>query len=258
MTYDNTCKFLAETYPADFATWLLGAPVPLALLDPKELSSEPIRADSLILFESDERVLHIEFQTEPESQIPLRMADYRLRIHRRHPSKEIIQVVVYLTRSGSPLVQQTVYEFTGHRSEYRVIRMWEQPSGMFLSAPGLYPLAVLSQTANRKQLLRQVGQAIEQLPDPQQRRQVTSSTAILAGLVLGEETIRQILPEEIMRESSMVQSWLAEGRAEARAELTTQIALNFLRDGIDPQVVARNTGLSLEEIQQLQAQIAEE
>lgn len=65
MPYDNTCKFLAETFPSDIATWLLGAPVPLTTLDPQELSAEPIRADSLIVLQSAERVLHIEFQTEP-------------------------------------------------------------------------------------------------------------------------------------------------------------------------------------------------
>ena len=25
--YDNTCKFLAETFPSDFASWLLGRPI---------------------------------------------------------------------------------------------------------------------------------------------------------------------------------------------------------------------------------------
>ncbi len=103
MPYDNTCKFLAETYPADFATWLLGAPVPLTILDPTE---------------------------------------------------------------------------------------------------------------------------------------------------------------DVIRESVMVQSWLAEGEAkgetEGKIKATTRIAINLLREGLDPQVVARNTGLSLEQIQQPQAQLDDE
>ena len=62
--YDNTCKFLAENFPEDFASWLLGKPIPLTKLEPSELSAEPIRADSVIFLESSEIVMHLEFQTK--------------------------------------------------------------------------------------------------------------------------------------------------------------------------------------------------
>lgn len=186
------------------------------------------------------------------------MADYRLRIHRRHPNKEIIQVVVYLTPSGSPLVTQTIYEFPGHRSEYRVIRMWEQPTRLFLSAPGLYPFAALSQVQDREQVLRQVGQRAAQLQDRSERAHVTASAGILAALLLRKDTIRQILREDIMRESPLVQDWLAEGQAEGRIEERTEIALKMLREGLDPQMITRITGLSPDQIWQLQEQVSDE
>jgi predicted transposase YdaD len=44
--FDNTCKFLAENFSSDFATWLLGEPITLTKLSPKELSLEPIRAEA--------------------------------------------------------------------------------------------------------------------------------------------------------------------------------------------------------------------
>ncbi|GBF80783.1 PEP-CTERM sorting domain-containing protein [Aphanothece sacrum] len=50
--YDNICKFIVEEFSIDIATWLLGEPVELVELSPKELSLEPIRADSLILRQS--------------------------------------------------------------------------------------------------------------------------------------------------------------------------------------------------------------
>jgi predicted transposase YdaD len=59
--FDNTCKFLAETFSEDFAAWLLGEPITMTQLSPSELSLEPIRADALILLASDEIILHIEF-----------------------------------------------------------------------------------------------------------------------------------------------------------------------------------------------------
>jgi predicted transposase YdaD len=55
-----------------------------------------------------------------------------------------------------------------------------------------------------------------------------------------------------MEESSFYRSIIAEGAAKAKRE----IALNFLRDGLPIEVVARGTGLSLEEVQLLQQSTA--
>jgi predicted transposase/invertase (TIGR01784 family) len=143
--FDNVCKFLAETFSSDFATWLLGESITLTELSPSELSLEPIRADALILLQSDEVVLHLEFQTQPKADIPFRMVDYRLRVYRRFKNKRMRQVVIYLQQTNSEFVQQTTFilEETFHRFE--VIRLWEQPTSVFLEHPGLLPFAVLSQ-----------------------------------------------------------------------------------------------------------------
>lgn len=79
--YDNVCKFLAETYSQDFAQWLLGEAIGLTQISPSELSVEPIRADTLILLAAQRLILHLEFQTQPQVNIPYRMAEYRLRGH---------------------------------------------------------------------------------------------------------------------------------------------------------------------------------
>jgi len=73
--FDNICKFLAENFSTDFATWLLGEPITLTELSPSELSLEPIRADALILLQSAQNVLHLEFQTQTDPEIPFRMLD---------------------------------------------------------------------------------------------------------------------------------------------------------------------------------------
>jgi predicted transposase/invertase (TIGR01784 family) len=161
--YDNTCKFIAETFPADLATWLLGEPISLTKLEPSELSVEPIRADSLIFLESEEIILHAEFQTAPKPDIPFRMADYRLRAYRRYPGKQMRQIVIYLRQSGSDLVYQNTFEIENFRSSFEVIRLWEQPTEIFLQSPGLFPFAVLSQTNKPDNVLRQVAGQIEQI-----------------------------------------------------------------------------------------------
>jgi len=55
--YDNICKFLAKNFSSDLAEWLIGESVPLTVLEPTELSLEPIRADSLIFLQSEDIVL---------------------------------------------------------------------------------------------------------------------------------------------------------------------------------------------------------
>jgi predicted transposase YdaD len=86
-----------------------------------------------------------------------------------------------------------------------VIRLWEVPTEQLLTSSGLFPFAVLSQTDNPEQVLEQVAVKIEEIEENKQKCDVTATTAILAGLVLDKMMIRQLLKEEIMRESVIYQ-----------------------------------------------------
>lgn len=251
--YDDTCRFLAENFSADFASWLLGESIALTEIKPSELSLEPIRADALILLESDESVLHLEFQTRPKRDIPFRMLDYRVRVYRRYPDKVMRQVVIYLQPTGSEQVQQTSFTLERTRHEFDVIRLWEQPATLFFQYPGLIPFASLGQNADSEETVRQVAQIVNQISDPITQANLIAASAILAGLKLEEEVIYRLLRRDIMQESTIYRSIQEEAqRQEKRA-----IALNFLRDGLSVEVVAHGTGLSIEEVQQLQQQIDE-
>ncbi|MFB2836119.1 hypothetical protein [Floridanema evergladense] len=74
-----------------------------------------------------------------------------------------------------------------------------------------------------------------------------AASAILAGLRLEEDVIYRLVQRDIMQESVIYRSIQ---RDEKRA-----IALNFLREGLSIETVARGTGLSIKEVQQLQQQI---
>jgi len=87
--HNNVCKFLAESFSTDFASWLLGTPLTLTKLEPSELSIEPIRADSVIFLKSLEVILHLEFQTTSDKNMALRMADYWLRLYHKFPELKI-------------------------------------------------------------------------------------------------------------------------------------------------------------------------
>jgi predicted transposase/invertase (TIGR01784 family) len=252
--FDNVCKFLAESFSDDFATWLLGKPIQFTQLSPSELSLEPIRADALILLDSDDLILHLEFQTQPIDTIPFRMLDYRVRGHRRSPHKEMRQIVIYLKPSTSALVYETTFNLSSTRHEFEVIRLWEQPTEIFLQSPGLLPFAILSQSVDKAAVLRTVAAQIDQIDAVRIQKNVAASTAILAGLVLKQETIQQILRSEIMRESVIYQDILAEGRTEGRVAEGRALILRQLnrRVGALPMdLQARLEELSLEQLENL-------
>jgi predicted transposase YdaD len=56
------------------------------------------------------------------------------------------QIVVYLRKTGSELVNQNSFKLNNTYHQFGVIRMWEQPTERFMTVPGLLPFAVLSQT----------------------------------------------------------------------------------------------------------------
>lgn len=262
--FDNICKFIAESFSPDFANWLLGESITLTELSPKELSLEPIRADALILLQSSDVVLHLEFQTQPDANIPFRMADYRLRVYRRFPQKRMLQVVIYLNKTASELVYQTTFSIQNLSHEFTVIRLWEQSPEIFLRTPGLLPFAVLSNTDDKINTLREVGVVIDSIGDRQMQNNLTASTAILAGLVLEQEVIQRLLRRDTMRESVIYQmikdegkeegkqQGIQEGRQEGSQEKAREIALNLIAEGMGIEAIARITGLTVEVVQQLQ------
>ena len=260
--YDNICKFLVESFPEDFASWLLGEAIPLTILTPSELSLEPIRADALILLSSSEVVLHLEFQTKPDQAIPFRMLDYRVRVYRRFPEKQMRQVVIYLRPSTSELVQQNVFAIPNTQHQFEVIRLWEIPTEQLLNSSGLWPLAVLSQTDDPASILQDIAERINTLDNPRQQSNIAASTAILAGLLLEEEVIQTILRSEIMRESVIYQriesegirKGKAEGKAEGRQEEAIALILRQLKrrlTTISAEIEAKINNLPIEKIEEL-------
>lgn len=122
--YDNLCKVLAEKYPRDFIRWLLNQEPHQIKILKTELSIEPIRADSVTFLQTENRILHLEFQTTVKSKTPigLRMLDYYVRLTRQY-QVPVTQVVIFLQPTSDEIAFTTEYvsEVTTHR--YQVIRI---------------------------------------------------------------------------------------------------------------------------------------
>ena len=252
--FDNICKFLTENFSEDYATWLLGRPVQLTKLSPTELSLEPIRADSLILEQSEDLVLHLEFQTEPDETMGFRMLDYRVRVYRRFPTKIMHQVVIYLKPTKSALVYQDSFQLGETNHHYRVIRLWEESSDLFLKSRGLLSLAVLTKSQDTTVRLREIAQILDKIEDKRLKSNLMAATAVFAGLVIKPEIIKTILRSDAMKESAFYQDILQEGRLEGRLEGEREgklkVGQQLLQLGMSLAQVAQVTGLSQEELQQ--------
>jgi hypothetical protein len=212
VSFDNVCKILAEKYPRDFANWLLPEQVEKIKVLKTELSIEPIRADSVIFLQTENRILHLEFQTKTKSEtpIPLRMLDYFVRLVRQY-NLPVTQVVIFLQETSNEIAFTEAYidEMTTHR--YRVIRMWEQDSDFFLNNLALLPLAPLTKTNSAPGLLSQVATEIAKISNVQAKQNTAAYTEILAGLRFDKNLIRQLLSEDIMQESVIYQDILQKG-----------------------------------------------
>lgn len=212
MAYDNLCKYLAETYASNFVRWLLAInPTNVRVLK-TEIIPEPIRSDALILLQTDNQILHLEFQTVPYSEPPLpyRMLKYWVLLYGQYKC-DIEQVVIFLKETTSEQVFIDRFERRNTQHRYRIIRLWEQEPTPFLSEPALLPLAPLTRSNNPTNLLEQVAQQVAMLEEPAQKQSLAAAAEILAGLRFDKNLIRRLFREELMRESVIYQDILEQG-----------------------------------------------
>lgn len=229
MSYDNTCKYLAENYPGDFARWLLSIDTKDIQVLKTELNLKPIRADSVTFLQTSNQILHLEFQTTPKSKTPLdfRMLDYYTRLKREYWC-EIQQVLIFLQPTSSEIVFQTQYLDTNTTHRYRVIRLWEEDPTPLLANPALLPLATLAKTDSPRNLLTQVAAAVDMIEETDQRQNISACVQVLAGLRFDKNLIQQLFTEEIMQESVIYQDILQKGEERGKKQEALQLILRLL------------------------------
>ncbi len=177
------------------------------------------------------------------------MLDYSVRLIRQY-NVPVTQVVIFLQQTNDEIAftEEYVNETTTHR--YRVVRMWEQDSTLFLDNPALLPLAPLTQTTSPQRLLSQVAQSVARIPDRDTRQNIAGYTEILAGLRFEKNLIRQLLSEDIMQESVIYQDILQKGKQQEA--LTFCMSLLDERFGeLDLSIIERVQVLNKEQLEAL-------
>jgi len=157
------------------------------------------------------------------------MLDYFVRLVRQY-DVPVTQVVIFLQETSNEIAftEEYVNEMTNHR--YRVIRMWEQDSTLFLDNPALLPLAPLTQTTSPRGLLSQVAQSVAKISDRETRQNIAAYTEILAGLRFEKDFIRQLLSEDIMQESVIYQDILQKGEQQGERKEALRFCMFLLNE----------------------------
>ena len=91
---------------------------------------------------------------------------------------------------------------------------------------------------------------LELIEDIREQSNLTAATSILAGLQLGEETIRRLMRSPVMLESTMYQSILREGQSAGEQALVLKQLTRKLGN-LSPELISRIRGLSLERLEAL-------
>jgi predicted transposase/invertase (TIGR01784 family) len=260
MSYDSTIKYLIEEFTQPIMSWLLKENLeqkPEFL--PTELNVEPIRADGVFFLKVRSKVIHLEFQTLPQSDppIPFRMLDYWVRIHRIYPNNKIEQILVFLKPTNSPEVFINEFKSPSNIHRYQVVRIWECDPSLLLDKPELLPLAVLAKADNPENLLKQVSAQVNTIENRRLKSNVSACTQILAGINFKEDLIKAYFQEDIMKESVIYQKIINEGKQEGRQEVKySEIKLinrllNRHLGEVNPQISQKIQELSFEQLEDL-------
>ena len=227
--FDTVVKHLIQTYPADFARFALQRDdvQHVEVLDTEQPNLR--RADSLLCVQiGDQEVLvHHEFQTTDDPDMPRRMASYIGHIIGQY-DKPVHAHVLYLRPTagrrdpGYYLQEHPDYSIA---IRYKVIRLSQLPGQAVFDGGlvGLLPLVPLMQPpADRAKMawLEQcVAQATAQPLARPDQADLLAGLALLSALAYNPQTIMAIISKEqlmeLMRESAFAQLLTEDARAEA-------------------------------------------
>ena len=217
--FDTVTKHLIHSYSHDFARFALGRDdfQVLGVVDTEQPTVEAHRTDSLIrvCIDGQKALIHHEFQTTDSTDppMPLRMAAYIGRGIEQYGLPFYSTVIYLRPDAGRNDPGYYVQERDGFRVlvQYKVIRLIELDGQRMLDEgpSGLLPFAPLMQRpagVDAEAWLRRCVHRAQQVPmDETRKASYLADLAILSGLVYNLETIRTIIAEETMYESSVVQ-----------------------------------------------------
>jgi hypothetical protein len=237
-SYDTTSKKQVETNPQDFVDLCFkfgnGNVSVLEVVTPEQPTVEMHQADILIKALSDdtEVLVHFEFQTSDsfDPEMPLRMAGYIIRAIETYRLPVYSNVIYLRPDSGRKDPGIFIQDFENHRIsiEYQVFRLIEIDGQQILDLKpvGLVPFTPLMKRPkgmNSDQWFRQCIQVADSI-DVANKPEYLASLVILGNLVYDSQTMIDIISEETMHQSSVVEYVAPQARKQGIEQGAQQMA----------------------------------
>lgn len=265
MEFDAVSKYLLDVGPGE---WLaLSGRTTSAKLTPvvSDLSTVTANADKFYLVEEHSPwLVNFEPFSSRDPNGPARVCLYS-NLGLVKLGLPVYTVVVLLSRRAN------AREWTGTfqaripgktqpylKFQYDVIRIWEIPAEVLLNGGiGTLALAPISKIGKNElpQLMRKIFARVDAEVPPGQRRNYLAAMSSLMGLCHNADFVEKLFKGiHDMRESSVVQEWLKEGRAEGRLEGERDALLTVLKTRFGRINASVNRRLSeITDIKQLQS-----
>lgn len=232
--YDATTKHLVETAPLDWVALVGFSDARAARMVDADLSTITAQADKVIRVEGPPPwLIHIEFQAAYDATIGLRQCRYNVLLEYRH-DLPVMSVLVLLSpdADGSAangalrrcLPNGTCYD----EFRYHVVRVWDLPVESVLSGGlGTLPLAPLSGVPESQLpgIIQRIKARVDQeIPVAAERQEFWETTTILLGMRLPLGSVKALMQGVVnMKESSVIQGFLEEGKLDGVRELLTRL-----------------------------------
>jgi predicted transposase YdaD len=260
--FDQAFKYLAEQ-DAESLLILLGhlrpgqeaeiEALPRELNVSTQLPDQPYR----VVVKGEPRIVHVEAQTVYETSIPERMAEYGARLWMKY-RLAVDSYVLLLTERGLPKAEteqlgrgEIVAGGVRIESRYKLIKLWESSAKevMALGRANLLPFIPLMRGG--KQELAEAARQLAEMEDARQGQDLRLHFIVLGGLRYNVEEILEavgrggMIPWEQLKESSVYQHILKEGKKEGLEEGIEKGKLEAIREMLNLLIEKRFPGLDL-------------
>lgn len=240
LPFDATLKALVQAHVADWLA-VLDQPLsgPVEVLTP-DLSTVTAFTDLVLRF--SDSLLHLDFQSGPDSTLPRRVLLYNVLLHDGYGLPVHSVVILLRPRADRGDLTGTLsYAARPGRGRlefaFEVMRLWQVPVERLLaSGLGTLPLAVLGQMPAGRTVDEALPQVIARLVErietealPEQGPILLTACFVLMGLRLSHQRAIELFQGvRKMRDSTTYQAILDEGRIEGEAKGRTEEARKLL------------------------------
>jgi predicted transposase YdaD len=254
--FDRVLKVMARDYPRQFVQLALpdSRLQIIGTLENVELALPEDRVDFVhrVLDGEEEKILHLEFQTKHEGDVPERMFEYSGLLTRLF-KRQVVSVALYVKYRRKPL--PNAYEVTVggrvvNRFTYEAVPLWEYADDI---AAGhwreLAPLLVmLRREPPDEGVLARERALILQEEDRRKRADLLACAVTMAARYFDKEFLCRYFREEVemMREATFVGEWLEEKLEEGLQQGREQGLQEGLQQGLQ-QGLQRGLNQGLQE-----------